>query len=379
MNRKLALTLVSLSFILSPIYIYSSIIYTQENVNSFNPDIAVVLASGTAGVSEISVNGTSATANVTAAETHDFVDNNVSDVDTSADKGTHSNFTAQQYGPDLINDTLAEEGTGGTSTLELWVDNYDETKHDWTPVGTTPYLSSINYPTDYIYTSTTGGTEEKFDFANASATGAIHDVKICVYTRTDGNEQLEISIYNSTDRYLVATPTLSTSWTWYNYSCLSILQTWTQVNYAKLRLQMIKVGRVDDVYVDAALVSVNHTSLNYELDLEVQWTNVVYDENSEYLCVYGGSMGSENITIDAWNGSAWKNVFTDLSSGWNNKSVSSYLTSSNFTIRFKGDTETGDTDQDRPPARQGAKDLPPGPDPLQAGAVRQGAHRLRLG
>jgi len=101
-----------LSFILSPIYIYSSIIYTQENVNSFSPDIAVVLESGTAGVSEIGVNGTSAIANVTAAETHDFVDNNVSDVDTIPDKGTHSNFTTQKYS-DSIYDTLTEENAGG--------------------------------------------------------------------------------------------------------------------------------------------------------------------------------------------------------------------------------------------------------------------------
>ena len=56
LNRKLAFILFYLSFILSPIYIYSSIIYTQENLNSFDPDIAVVLGSGTAGISEIGIN-----------------------------------------------------------------------------------------------------------------------------------------------------------------------------------------------------------------------------------------------------------------------------------------------------------------------------------
>jgi hypothetical protein len=44
--------------------------------------------------------------------TYDFVDNNTSDVDSSADRGTHSNFTAQQYGPDSIYDTLTEVDTG---------------------------------------------------------------------------------------------------------------------------------------------------------------------------------------------------------------------------------------------------------------------------
>jgi len=89
-----------------------------------------------------------------------------------------------------------------------------------------------------------------------------------------------------------------------------------------------------------------YSDINYELDIEVQWTSVDYDETSEYLCMYGSSMGSENVTVDAWNGSAWKNLFTDLSSGWNNVSVSSYLTSSNFTVRFKGGNETNDVTQD---------------------------------
>lgn len=43
-------------------------------------------------------------------------------------------------------------------------------------------------------------------------------------------------------------------------------------------------------------------SSNYELDLEVQWTNLDYDETNEELCIYGGALGSENIRVDIWNG-----------------------------------------------------------------------------
>lgn len=88
------------------------------------------------------------------------------------------------------------------------------------------------------------------------------------------------------------------------------------------------------------------STVAYELDLEVQWTGVDYSQANEWLCVYGGSMGAESLSVDVWNGSIWNNVFASLSSGWNNVSVSSYLTSSNFTIRFKGTTETGDIIQD---------------------------------
>jgi hypothetical protein len=59
---------------------------------------------------------------------------------------------------------------------------------------------------------------------------------------------------------------------------------------------------------------------------------------------FGGS--AEAIRVDVWTGLAWQNVFTDLADGLNNVSVSSFLTSQNFTVRFWGTTETGDTIQD---------------------------------
>jgi hypothetical protein len=56
---------------------------------------------------------------------------------------------------------------------------------------------------------------------------------------------------------------------------------------------------------------------------------------------------TENIRVDVWNGTTWQNLFADLTNGWNNISVSSYLSSSTLTIRFKGGTETGDATQDK--------------------------------
>ena len=83
---------------------------------------------------------------------------------------------------------------------------------------------------------------------------------------------------------------------------------------------------------------------NYRLDLEVGWTTADYDETNEYLCIYGGTQDSEALQVDVWNG-AWTNVISDLSAGWNNVSVSSYLTSSNFEIRFVDALQSSDTSQ----------------------------------
>jgi len=83
---------------------------------------------------------------------------------------------------------------------------------------------------------------------------------------------------------------------------------------------------------------------NYRLDLEVRWTTSDYDETNEYLCIYGGTQDSEELNVDVWNG-VWTNVISGLSAGWNNVSVSSYLTSSNFEIRFVDTLQSGDTSQ----------------------------------
>ena len=55
---------------------------------------------------------------------------------------------------------------------------------------------------------------------------------------------------------------------------------------------------------------------------------------------------TESLKVDVWTGSAWQNVFTQLANGWNNASISSYLTSSTLTVRFKGNSETTDSTQD---------------------------------
>ena len=83
---------------------------------------------------------------------------------------------------------------------------------------------------------------------------------------------------------------------------------------------------------------------NYELDLEVQWTSASYDNNNEFLCIYAGSTDAEDLVIDVWDGIGWTNLLSDLqANSWNNVSIKSWLTSSTFTIRFKGGQEAADS------------------------------------
>ncbi|RLC66535.1 MAG: hypothetical protein DRH97_06290, partial [Chloroflexi bacterium] len=86
-----------------------------------------------------------------------------------------------------------------------------------------------------------------------------------------------------------------------------------------------------------------------ELDLEVQWTNLPNLLGDAELAVYAGSFsGSEDLKIECWDigGSQWVNLGNLTADSWNNFTITTYLTSTTFTVRFKGTNETSDSAQD---------------------------------
>jgi len=326
--------------------VYASLL-SEPRVTVSTPPVA--LQAGTAGTSTIYTNSTSARGGVVAGstnETEDYVDS-LSNVDSSADIGTHSNFTAQQYGPDLINDTLTEQDTG---TL-IMRPNAVGTKSDWNPVGSTSNWECVDEVTpdeDTTFVNTTSKTRK--DFYNlqdhTTETGSISNVRL--YFRAKGNAGAEIVpvLKISGVEYAGQTKTLTTSYTHYyaDWATNPAGGNWAWSSIDAMEAGFRSGSTAVEHRVTQFYLNVTYGP-NYELDLEVQWTNVDFDESNEELCIYCGTMGAENITVDAWNGTAWNNVFTDLSSGWNNVSVSTYLTSSSFAIRFKGGTETSDAAQ----------------------------------
>jgi len=327
---------------------YSLLTQTYTTVDS----PPVILENGTVGTSTIYPHKTCAKTSVSGYG-YDSVDHNDTDVDSSANIGTHSNFTAQKYGPDLINDTITEEDIG-VEPFELWVDGFTADEVLWAEVGASPYLDAIDYAANYIWAAATDNEYEgKFSFANSSDLGTINDVKICVYAMNEAgdNEEIEVYLYNSTGGpySIVQFAPTAGSWGWYNYSCLSTLPSWTEVNNGQLRVRAEEILGGGNVYIDAALALVNYTGSNYVLDLEVQWTNVDFDETYEELCIKTGAFsGSEDIRVYAWNVSTsdWHFLYNLTANSWNNVSVTDWLNNENFTARFLGGTESGDTSQD---------------------------------
>ena len=297
-------------------------------------------------------------ANTTCSESaYDYVDNNTSNVDSSDDIGTHSAFAAQQVGPDSIYDTLTEGNTGHVLTNYTLIDA-ESFEGSWPP---TDWVATgeWNKETDQYYD---GGYSADFDGVGGGASGNLETaaldcsdaVSIFVSFRfydesLDPNELL-LECFDGTSWVPITDlGSIYTEGIWNLYE-QEITDSRYFVSDFKVRWVADDVeggggGNNEHAYVDLVTVTKEaYSPDNYEVDLEVQWTNADFDEANEELCIYLGSTSGENLLVEVWNGSSW-DALTTLSVGWNNATVSSYLTSSTFTIRFIGETETGDITQ----------------------------------
>jgi hypothetical protein len=321
----------------------------------------VVLEQGTTGNSTIYANKTSALASFKASRNmHDYVDNDISNVDSSANKGTHSSFTAQQAGPDSIYDRLTEEDTGPINNWGITSSTFTGTSTHTTyryMGGVSPNLDNMKVTRLHIRYSGTGTVAIALYTGGTltDPTGAVKRTEAYNVAVSNGWNTIDVPDYNWEKN--------TTTWIGWARSGGSVYYSTSSADAgnfqsARGRWEQTTPANADETSPMPTnpgsgsfsnywyAMYVEYEIPNYQLDLEAQWTNATYNLSNEALCIFGGTMGSEDIHVDAWNGTAWHNLFLDLASGWNNVSVSSYLNSPTFTIRFKGGAESGDTVQD---------------------------------
>jgi len=284
----------------------------------------------------------------------DFVDNNVSNVDSSQNKGTYSNFSAQQAGPDSIFDTLREANTAAGTTNITLVDQ-ESFEGNWPPSLPSAWTETgrWNKEADRAYIGTYSadfdgpgsGDLTTSDLGSSSSTVAIY---VEFWYRDEDCEATEFLLryYNGIAWNTIVdlgSTTSENQWLFYQEKITD-----SQYLNSTFRIQWSAVGidGGEHAYVDLVTVKREVENINYELDLEIQWANADYDETNEELCIYAGTIGSEDVQVDVWDGNLWQNLLPSLSSGWNNISVSPYLISSTFTVRFKDKMDTGDATQD---------------------------------
>ena len=285
---------------------------------------------------------------LTGENTHDYVDNNNSDVDSSADEGSHSAFSAQQSGPNSVFDTLTEYTSSGSTNLinaESFEDSW--TPSGWTATGRWNKESDYHYGGGYYSADFDGGSNKDGDLTTPDMDcSGVSSIVVDFWYRDGGceNGEFVLQYFDGTNWDTITDLHSPDWWSWEHYHH-EITDSQYFVSNFKVRWSMDTSHNSDDSNVDMVTVTIN-SAQNNKLDLEAQWTSVPYSLPNEILAIYGGTMGAEDIAVDIWTGSSWQNVFSDLSSGWNNVSVSSWLTDSIFTIRYRGGNEVGDSTQD---------------------------------
>lgn len=337
----------------------SLITITGINALEYNPT-SYNLISGIHGNGSVSDLGDNDGAHLTFISSPDssltkttyYVDNDDSDVDGSTNKGTHSNFSNQRAGPDSVADTLTEENTGPFNVTHISGESFEGS---WPPTGwaETPSPNNWNKENDQALN---GSYSADFDGQNWNGWGNIVTLSVdcsnadAIYVefwyrdeRCDNNEfVLEYYDGSSWDTIADLGSTIS-EYQWIYYA-EKITDPQYFISNFQVRWAALGIDNNEHAYVDLVTVTMEITN-NYELDLEVQWTDIAYTQPNKTLSIYITSDSSEALLVDAWDGDSWENVIPDLSLGWNNVSVSSYLVSPSFTIRFKGSVESYDVSQ----------------------------------
>jgi hypothetical protein len=205
--------------------------------------------------------------------------------------------------------------------------------------GTRNYLY-VDHVYLWVHRAATTNYHIDFEYQWTSAEHTLVNKKVCLYVAShSGNENLRVSYWTGSTWSVLGTIT-GTGWS--NYTA-------TGLTSSLYTIRLNGTSEISDTQQDSWTIDCMflHTwSLNYSLDLEVQWTSVDFSETNEYLCIRTGTLDSESLKVEVRTGSTWTPLIAALQANqWNNVSVSSYLTSGMFTIRFLGSIETGDTTQ----------------------------------
>lgn len=264
--------------------------------------------------------------------------------------GIHSLFGAMKAGPDEILNTLSEVNAINQSLIS------DESfEGGWRPTGwaENPGNSRWNREDEVIYD---GGWSADFDGGGAGVTGSLetptldctnmHIIYLDFWYYEDDLEPGEFSLeyYDGTTWDLIADLGSNTEDVWHNYQ-EKISDPQYLISDFQVRWVVSGARNGEKAYVDLVNIIKRSAPIDYELDLEVLWSDLPSLSN-EYLMFFGGAQGSEDLQVDVWNGVAWVTVITDVQEGWNNIDVSTYLTGSTLNIRFKDTNLVSDLIED---------------------------------
>jgi hypothetical protein len=282
----------------------------------------------------------------------------ISDLYAPEDKGAHSNFAAQQSGPDLVYDTLTEENTGSGAANTTLINEESFESYSFPPSGwsETPSYGRWSRRSDQHYVgSYSAGYDDGgyggYGYLNSPTNLDCSDataIYIELWYRDGGCEAGEFLLQfrdsgGQWDTIADLGTTTENQWHHFEQKITS-----SQYFYSSFRFRIYADTNSygDNAWVDAVTLEKEIDNSNYQLDIEERWENISLTNPNQDLCIKTGALGSESLKVDVRYGGAWVNLISALASNdWTNVTVPSSYLSSNFTIRFLGGIETSDHTQ----------------------------------
>jgi hypothetical protein len=128
---------------------------------------------------------------------------------------------------------------------------------EWRKVGSSPYLDAVDYPSNYIYTSSRNAREGNFGFENSGGE-TIETVALEINGMTDRQgDSLQIRINDGSNWVDLGSVQLPSNFDWIYIDVTSHLNSWEKINAAQLWLRYNAGGSNNNVYIDCVRLSVN--------------------------------------------------------------------------------------------------------------------------
>ncbi len=140
----------------------------------------------------------------------------------------------------------------------LYCDSYAPAQASgWRKVGTSPYLNAVDYPSNYIHTSTRLSRDGNFGFQNSGG-DSINTVSIDINGMTARqSDSIRIRIYDGSTWTDLGSVSLPTSFEWISIDVTSHLDSWDKINAAQLWFQFRTTNNAGHVYIDCVRLRIN--------------------------------------------------------------------------------------------------------------------------
>ena len=240
--------------------------------------------------------------------------------------GSHSSFPNMQN--DGSYDTLTESDVGGTP---IWV----------TPTGDSDSGSSW---------SNRGNAHDGSTATRANAATGLWSWCSYLQLSFPSTTSTAVNYFVGRENSHVANMQIqvyTTSWQTV-YSGAPTLDTWTTVSFSSRTITSVRIRfQADNLGGGQAYVyevQVQSTPINYQLDLEVQFSGVTNYQSYTQLQIKTGTLSAENIAVYYWSGGSWQLLTNALTANTVN-TFTVNLSGETFDLRFIDTTRTGDTTQ----------------------------------